>query len=361
MSTQRRVTFPHMGEYWIGFETLADLIGCEVVVPPRITRHTIELGARHSPEFACVPFKYTLGTFVEALEAGANVLCQMGGGCRFDYYGEVQQTILRDMGHEFEFVHFDGGANILTLLREFKSKTKAKASYAKIAYGFRLAHQQAAAIDDVQDAIRKNLGFERTAGDFDAAETRFLAELRRSRSLRLTARLRERTLSELAAIPVDKPADAPKVAVVGELYVLMEPASNYHVERELATHGVEVHRWLNMTTLISHGTSWRTYLRDMKAASAPYLTYHVGADGTESVARTLMSMKDGFDGVVHVKPFGCMPEVNAMAALQRISREHTFPILFLSCDSQNAETGLKTRVEAFCDMLKTRKQRGFDA
>ena len=50
-------------------------------------------------------------------------------------------------------------------------------------------------------------------------------------------------------------------------------------------------------------------------------------------------MDEGFDGMVHVKPFGCMPEVTAMSALQRISRERTFPILFMSYDVQTSEHG----------------------
>jgi predicted nucleotide-binding protein (sugar kinase/HSP70/actin superfamily) len=88
----------------------------------------------------------------------------------------------------------------------------------------------------------------------------------------------------------------------------------------------------------------------------PYLKYHVGAHGTESVAKTNRLMKDGFDGVLHLKPFGCMPEVNAMAALQRLSREHTFPVLFFSYDAQTSETGVQTRLEAFCDMLRMAKK-----
>jgi benzoyl-CoA reductase/2-hydroxyglutaryl-CoA dehydratase subunit BcrC/BadD/HgdB len=50
-----------------------------------------------------------------------------------------------------------------------------------------------------------------------------------------------------------------------------------------------------------------------------------------------------------------MPEVSAMSALQRISRETSFPILFLSFDAQTSETGVLTRLEAFCDMLQLRK------
>ena len=34
---------------------------------------------------------------------GANVLVQGGGGCRYGYYGELQEKILRDLGYDFEF------------------------------------------------------------------------------------------------------------------------------------------------------------------------------------------------------------------------------------------------------------------
>ena len=107
---RRIMTFPHMGEYHYAIRALADLTGADVLVPPKITRKTIELGAKHSPEFVCVPFKYNLGNFIEALDRGANVVVQVGGGCRFSYYAEVQEAILRDLGYEFEFIRLEGGA-----------------------------------------------------------------------------------------------------------------------------------------------------------------------------------------------------------------------------------------------------------
>jgi benzoyl-CoA reductase/2-hydroxyglutaryl-CoA dehydratase subunit BcrC/BadD/HgdB len=51
-----------------------------------------------------------------------------------------------------------------------------------------------------------------------------------------------------------------------------------------------------------------------------------------------------------------MPEVSAMGALQRISREKGFPILFMSYDAQTSEAGVLTRLEAFCDVLSMRRK-----
>ena len=100
----RVVSFPHLGNYYIVFEYfLSNVLKCKVIVPPATTKRTIELGAKYSPDFVCVPFKYNLGNYIEALEKGVNTLIQGGGGCRYGYYGELEEKILRDLGYKFEF------------------------------------------------------------------------------------------------------------------------------------------------------------------------------------------------------------------------------------------------------------------
>ena len=98
------ISFPHLGNYYIVFNYfLSRALKCTVIIPPKSTRKTIELGSKYSPDFVCVPFKYNLGNYIEALDMGANVLVQGGGGCRYGYYGELQEKILRDLGYDFEF------------------------------------------------------------------------------------------------------------------------------------------------------------------------------------------------------------------------------------------------------------------
>ena len=60
-----KVTFPHMGSISIALEGLLTDLGLEVVVPPPITKKTINLGVLHAPEFACFPLKISLGNFIE--------------------------------------------------------------------------------------------------------------------------------------------------------------------------------------------------------------------------------------------------------------------------------------------------------
>ncbi|MCL2367478.1 MAG: hypothetical protein FWC72_00635, partial [Oscillospiraceae bacterium] len=100
------ISFPHMGDYHRPIRRLLEYLFPEAQVrpPPPITKETAALGARHSPDFICEPFKYNMGNFIQALEGGANRLFQTGTGCRYGYYGELQEQILRDLGYDFDFI-----------------------------------------------------------------------------------------------------------------------------------------------------------------------------------------------------------------------------------------------------------------
>ena len=106
MSKQMRISFPHMGDYHLPIRAFLQRLypEAEVRPAPPLTRETAALGARHSPDFICEPFKYNMGNFIEALEDGANTLFQTGTGCRYGYYGELQRQILEDLGYDFDFV-----------------------------------------------------------------------------------------------------------------------------------------------------------------------------------------------------------------------------------------------------------------
>ena len=88
-----------------------------------------------------------------------------------------------------------------------------------------------------------------------------------------------------------------------------------------------------------------------------YLKYKIGADATDNVYRTLYLKRKKYDGIIHTKPFGCTPEVGVIPILNKISEEKNIPIMYLSFDTQTSSTGLKTRIEAFNDMLIMRKEK----
>ena len=104
---QTKVAFFRYGYYDIAFKYFTErVLDAEFVPLPPATRRTLELGSQHSNDFVCAPFKHILGDYLEALELGADVLVQFTGPCRLGYYGEVQESILRDLGYDFQMLNF---------------------------------------------------------------------------------------------------------------------------------------------------------------------------------------------------------------------------------------------------------------
>lgn len=323
---------------------------------PPITKKTIDIGAKHSPDFVCIPFKYNLGNYIEALEKGANTLIQAGGGCRFGFYGEVQEQILRDLGYEFNFLNLLDTSNVQP--KNIYSKFKAlnpNLKFSVFLETFKLAYEQVLTLDNIEKYIRKNIGFEINEGSFEALEKEFQKKLAKTSTCQQVKELHKEYIELFGNIPTNKPDKPLRVGVVGELYVLMEPFSNYFIEKELAKKGIEVTRYITVSYLL-FDKDHNDKSKILKLAD-PYLKFVIGADGTDSVARTLQLAKDGYDGMIHIKPFGCTPEVNSMVPIQKISRDYNIPVMFLSFDSQTSETGVKTRLEAFHDMLLMRKEK----
>lgn len=346
-----------MGNYNVPIENMLRHIfaGHKIMTAPNITKRTLELGSKHSPDFVCVPFKYNLGNYIEALESGANVLIQAGGGCRYGYYAEVQEQILRDLGYKFEFVKLmSGKVNPVDLYRVSK-RIGTPLSFGRFLYFVLLAIDMVKKLDELEAYIRENVGFEVVEGSLESLHAELLERLKRVDCFKELRAVYKTYGEKIRGVEINKPDDCLKVGIVGELYTLMEPFSNFFLERELAKSRIQVSRFITVTYLLFEKS--RMKKKTLKSAGR-YLKYELGADGTDSVEKSKTLAEKGYDGMIHVKPFGCIPEINAMPVLQNISRDYKMPILYFSFDSQTSETGIKTRLEAFIDMITMRKEKG---
>lgn len=352
----RVVSFPQLGNYDIAIAEIAKLFGDKVILPPPITKKTIELGTKYSPEGVCVPFKYNLGNYIELVEKGANYLIQAGAGCRYGYYGEVQKKILADLGYNVQFVTLNRIFDIPGVYKKIKLENPRQNIFS-FGRTIGLAIFKLSVIDAVEDICRKNIGFEVRKGHIEGIFRAFMAELSHASNFAAVRSLRKKYLDLIKQVPVKKPENPLRVGVVGEVYVLMEPFSNFYLEKILGKMGVEIHRHVDVTNVIWDSLRWRMYIKQQLKKASPYLTYDLGAHGTSSIAVTQSLMKQGFDGIIHIKPFGCLPEINAMPMLARVSRDYHCPVVYFSFDSQTSENGVKTRLEAFYDMLVFKRKK----
>ena len=65
----------------------------------------------------------------------------------------------------------------------------------------------------------------------------------------------------------------------------------------------------------------------------------------------------GADGIIHLSPFTCMPEIMSQNIFPAMRENCDIPILALIMDEQTGRAGYITRIEAFVDLMRRRKRK----
>ena len=350
----KKIAFPLMGDYDVAinyfFKHVTDT---EIITPPKITSKTIEIGNKYSPEFVCTPFKYTLGTLIECLEKDANVLIQAGGGCRYGYYFELQEKILRDLGYKFTMVNFvtEGKTDFKRLKKEYLKIDKHPKIFKLIKYGL-ITRYMIKYMDKIDEYIRENIGFEISKNSFINKKKEIHKKFSKVKNIFELKRVYRKGLKELKQIKINKPKNHLKVGIIGELYTIMEPFSNYFLEMELAKNNIEIKRFTNVEYLLFQK---KNKIKKYKKQVKKIAKYQMGADALDNVARCKYLCVNKYDGIIHIKSSFCTPEIGVMPIINKVAHQYNVPILFFSFDANTSEIGIKTRLEAFYDMLEMRK------
>ena len=346
------ISFPHMGDYCYFIKPfLENITNMEVRISPPITKKTIEIGSKYSPDSICLPFKYNLGNYIEALEDGASILFQFGGGCRYGNYAPLQKTILKDLGYNFELYEFikNGKVSFKHIYENIKNLnpelTKGKLLKEIITIFIKIM-----LFDRSEHYTRKKVA--KDNDNFKKIKYKFINDLKDKTNIFKIVHTYFSYMRKYQKVRCKKPKL--KIGIIGELFTSMEPFSTFNLEDELKNFDISIKRFTDVSYLLIYKNIFH---KITKYRARKYIKYHLGADATENVYRTLKLKRKKYDGIIHTKPFGCTPEVGIMPILSRISNEENIPIMFLSFDTENESVGIKTRLEAFIDMLSMRKEK----
>jgi len=350
---KKKVAFPWVNRYNIGVKYFVEhALDAQYILQPPMTRRTLEMGEKNSPDFVCTPFKTTLGSMIDALEAGADTLIMTFGLCKLGYFGELQEQILRDMGYRFDFVNMaqystGGLKGYLDAFRQVNSRLK----FGRMVKAGLASMRMADCLDDMEDRYYQNCGFEAEKGAYRRVWNQFLQAMTLAENKKDIEKGYRRGVEGFGAIPLNKPEQPLRVGLVGEYFTVMDAFSNLDLEQKLADMGVEVHRWMNVSHRNLHydGSNLEVQARD-------YVKYEMSATATANVWYAKKCGEKGYDGLIHVKSASCTPEMDLMPVLANIGADYKMPVLFLTFDSQTSDTGLSTRLEAFFDMIQMRKQ-----
>ncbi|MBI4788064.1 MAG: hypothetical protein HY782_13595 [Chloroflexi bacterium] len=356
------VGFPRMGTSAIPIKSVFEGIGVRVELGPSLSSRTVSLGVRHAPEFICTPYKYILGNMIEMLESGADTLLYMDGAelCRNSSYTQMLNDVLHDLGYKFELVSTamfaTGGAFALPqFLRQFMPQF----SWSVVLREIRLALAKMSALDEMERRVQFIRPREATQGGVDKVWEEGLARVDQARDRDALKLVERDVLDKMGHVVLDPTRSPVKIATTGEYYAVLEYFYNLDIERVLGRLGAEVHR----TIMLADWAKLKLILEalglnksEIDTAAKPYLRWNIGGEGLVTVGQTVLHARRGFDGLVELLPFTCIPEVTVLNILPRISSDLNLPIISFILDEQSGQAGMKTRLEAFVDLLNRRRE-----
>ncbi|PAB57833.1 acyl-CoA dehydratase activase-related protein [Anaeromicrobium sediminis] len=359
-----KITFPLMGNMYIALKAVFEELGAEVIIPPKCNKRTLELGTLHSPELICIPFKITLGNYLESIEKGADTLFMWGGSdpCRIGYYNMIQEEILNTLGYDIEMICGEPFKN----LKEIKSflnklsKVSNTSNYFKLLPAFIKGIKLIYEIDEFDDLVIKTRPREMIKGEVDKLYSKFEEEVNGAKGYKETLNIIRKKKEELKNVLIDKNKQVIRIGIVGEIYTVLEPYINLDIIKKLGNMGVEVHRSVTSSEFIKEQIDFLPFINSNKEevhrAAEPYLNTEIGGHARHTIGNTVLYSEKDFDGVIHLLPFTCMPEIVAQSILPTIEKEKNIPVLKLILDEMTGEAGYSTRIEAFVDLLQRKKE-----
>lgn len=360
-----KITFPHLGNTYIVVKSILDDLNVEYVIPPFNNKKALELGTRYSPEMVCLPLKINIGNYIQAYEMGADTILMAGGcgPCRFGYYSQLHREILIDAGYAMEIITLEVGSGGIAELAENVMKVVSQNMYRiHLPSAIRRAVKIAKCVDELEMLSFKIRAREKKQGCVDKIYRDFREKALQKCGSKGIMELLKRTEEELRAVALDPKTNPLKVGIVGEIYTGIEQFASFEIQERLGRMGVEVDRKVTVSNwIIEHMIKKGLHLpRDLRyqEAAKPWLGAMIGGHAQETIGNTVMYAKNGYDGVIQIFPFSCMPEIVAESLLPSVEHELGIPVLTLIIDEMTGEAGYMTRVEAFVDMLEKRRERG---
>jgi len=359
-----KITFPHLGNTYICVKSILDDLGIDYVIPPFSNKKALELGTRYTPEMVCLPLKINIGNYIQAYEMGADTILMAGGcgPCRFGYYSQLHREILRDAGYDMEIITLEGTNGASDLIERIRRVLPDNSSFLKLPAIITRAVRIAKQTDELEMLSFRVRARELVHGTTDKIYREFRKKALNTQGTGNMLKLLKETQEKLKKVVLDPGANPLKVGIVGEIYTGIEQFASFEIQERLGRLGVEVDRKVTVSNwIIEHMIKKGLHLpRDMEFAHAakPWLGTMIGGHAQETIGHTAMYSKLGYDGVIQIFPFSCMPEIVAESLLPTVEKDTGIPVLTLIIDEMTGEAGYMTRVEAFVDMLERRRECG---
>jgi len=391
----KKIYLPNMLDHHHGIEGALIHYGIDAETLPKPDQESLTLGRKYATGGECLPFIITAGDFIKLVtrpdfdpDKSSLFMATSSGPCRFCHYFAAQKLIIRKLGIKVDLITLESysGYAMKSLGSSFR----------------RAIWNGIVAIDLLQKLLWKTRPYEAEIGSTDVVYQRALKDIR-------AALIDNGRTGLLASLPkIIAPfkeikkieEERPLIGIVGEIYLRVNEFSNSNLVRLVEELGGEVRvapmsEWIAYTNYKKVGDTWekqeiKAHLKaqlekkvlthdEHKIAnlfkeqlapydlaepltaqviqnSAPYISASYRGEPVLTVGKAIDYTNHGFDGILNVMPFSCMPGavVNAVSSL--VKDDYNLPWLNLTFDGQE-QTNLRTRLEAFLHQTEAHKKK----
>jgi predicted nucleotide-binding protein (sugar kinase/HSP70/actin superfamily) len=346
-----------VGTSAIATSAFARKIGINMVVMPQPNKETINIGVLYAPEFSCFPFKVLLGLLMQALDKGVTlfIIPQPRGiiACQLADFGMAQKYILEKTGKKFEIIFIDS-LNPKEVLKKFK-KYNNDLTLKDVTEGLLVTSQKLALLENVETYYRQ-IYISSKKKKAELFRNKWIKIVDKTDSIITLYMLSDKIYTDFKKYPaIDK--NILKIAVIGDIYALNEPVINNNIFERLCDLGIYSEKGITLNAFsgLNSNINPKEMMLDKEVRN--YLRHNVGGFAQETVKSAISYAERGYDGIIQIYPFSCMPEITVRNILPKISTDYNIPILYLPIDEQTGDAGFTTRIEAFVDLIQIRKNK----
>jgi predicted nucleotide-binding protein (sugar kinase/HSP70/actin superfamily) len=393
-TNHRTVYIPYMIDHGYLLAAAMRAGGVSAEPLPESDQLTLEIGRKYTTGKECYPSIITTGDIVKKTmtpdfnpDKAAFFMPAASGPCRFGQYNRLHRLILDELGLQ----------NVPILV--FDQTGGYHNDLANMGNGFRLnAWRSFVILDSMQKIVLERRPYEVNKGETDAVYKEWLDKLIKNvgKDAATLEAFSKDVKKALLSIKIDDSSPKPRVGIVGEIFVRSNAFANDGLIRKLEAIGAQVgippiEEWLDY---IDHQRKrrnrlhleggWKDWAKQtitemvQERVAEPlrkqfddcigafkrelptqgiidkghrYLTPAVEGEAILSMGRVVEYAEHGYDGIVNILPFGCMPGTIVSLLLHQFRQDYGLPVLNVVVEGTK-DPGESIRFEAFIQQAK---------
>lgn len=364
---KKKISVVYGGEMGMAVKVFADFFDYEYIkLPPSFDNfRQVE---DYFPEEWCFDIKIMYADMIVALEKGADVVIALDSGifsfigpCRLPYVAEHQfeKKLRAVVKKDFQYLYFKflphvAYISLLSCCKKLGIRISSPKNQSKLRKAKKIIKYKFKINKEIKNLMREVRAREIKKGDAFKIYKDFENEIFDENDIKELETIYSETKKDLEAIEQDKDKMVLKIGVTGDLYGTIWEFPVFDLENYICNlFNVELVYPYSLYDLY-FSKKWK----DTQALKKKALKYWAGGSDATTLRSYFEFIKEGVDGFIQLRTFGCMPEEVASMAIQNLNKERKkeIPFMILSFDDHSNPEGVKTRIEAFCNTLLRKKK-----